>query len=129
MTTDAVIEALAPLLADLAATDVPLPRVEPGRGIDGIELVWVRLASGSAVGLWLGPPEETDVERRLRVVDAAHEAVVEDMPSLGRPTNWPPCPEHPDSHPLVVGRYGADVSWVCPRGGATRIPMGHLGER
>jgi hypothetical protein len=126
MTTDAVMEALAPLLADLASTAVPLPRLELGRGVDGTELVWVRLASGSAVGVWLGAADETDLERRLRVLDVAHEAVVEDLPSLGRPTNWPPCPEHPDNHPLVISGDGPDVAWACPRGGSTRIPVGHL---
>ena len=31
------------------------------------------------------------------------------------PTNWPPCPEHPDSHPMEATTADSTAVWICPR--------------
>ena len=30
------------------------------------------------------------------------------------PTNWPPCPHHPNGHPTKVATRDATAVWVCP---------------
>lgn len=102
-------------------------------GIPAVATAWmfdgVRLVFHDASVQWSRVDEQSDAEVLERVADMVHDYVVEDMWSLGRRSNWPACPEHPDAHPLVVSRVDDDVAWACPRGGATRIPIGHLGER
>jgi hypothetical protein len=60
------------------------------------------------------------------VADQVQEWAVEELCSVGRPTNWPQCPRHPQSHPLVaVLREGLAV-WVCPKTADVVCEVGHL---
>ncbi len=66
----------------------------------------------------------------MRLVDTAHWELVEAMTAFGRPTNWPPCPEHPATHPLQLVA-GSDVDprprWTCPLTGAVVTALPPLG--
>jgi hypothetical protein len=106
---------------DLEAAGIPAPTIAWVQ--NGVELSF-----RDGAGHWTNVDlVQSDAEVLERVADMVHDYLVEDMWSLGRPSNWPPCPDHPRSHPLRVLRDGDDVSWACPAGGRSRIPVGELG--
>ncbi|TXR56762.1 hypothetical protein [Quadrisphaera setariae] len=78
---------------------------------------WFRVRGGGDVGVSGGGADgETAAEEAARVADAAHSEVVESL-WAHRPTNWPPCPDHPTTHPLQLAA-GDDADprplWTCP---------------
>ena len=62
-------------------------------------------------------------ERVAGVTDQIQEIAIE-----GRwaPTNWPPCPHHPDRHPLIVSTRDQQAVWLCPVGEVLVAPIGRL---
>lgn len=69
--------------------------------------------SGSRVGIWLDndlPPGEA----LAHIAEQVQEMMVEELWAAGRSTNFPVCPEHPDSHPLKATMLGDNPWWVCP---------------
>jgi len=40
--------------------------------------------------------------------------------------NWPPCPYHPDSHPMKVSTRAAVAVWTCPADETSIAPIGAL---
>lgn len=62
------------------------------------------------------------------IADRVHDWVVEELPGLHRPSDWPRCPLHPGTHPLQVRRDVDAVSWTCPRTGAALAAVGRLHE-
>ena len=113
-------EALRLVTHDLGTGGLPAPT------ITWVEnWMTVAFADGATHGTLLHSGSSA-AEVLQRVADLVHEWGVEESWSLGLGTNWPPCPDHPDSHALWVTRLGDDVAWVCPRDGRTRIPVGSL---
>jgi hypothetical protein len=41
-------------------------------------------------------------------------------------STWPPCPQHPDRHPLQARVVAGDAVWRCPVSGAVAAPVGRL---
>jgi hypothetical protein len=121
---------LAPVLRDVAACGGLVVRVEEGHrppaglGPDD-EMVMVWTPDGSGTGI-LVDEALPDHQQQALVADEVHEAVVEGRWSAGLSTSWPPCPWHPDSHPLEVRLRDTDVVWACPRGGRAVCPVGQL---
>lgn len=68
----------------------------------------------------------TTAEALERIADQAHDLIVEDLPSHHLPTNWPQCPHHPTTHPLVVRRVRKSVGWACPVTRRVLAPIGEL---
>jgi hypothetical protein len=122
-TTDDVARALRLVVRDLESADVPAPAVT------WVE-EWMTLGfpDGSVHGTDLSQATQ-QAEVLERMADMVHEWVVEEMWSWGRPSNWPRCGAHPDSHPMWVARIGSEVVWACPTGDAPPIPVGSLPER
>ncbi|SOC48706.1 hypothetical protein SAMN05660748_1414 [Blastococcus aggregatus] len=118
--------ALDPVLRDLRAGGPPPPRIGEHDWADeeGVASVWLWSADGSGTGtsVVLGAPLP---EQLAHVADQVHDWAVEELWGTTR-TNWPPCPEHPGSHPLVVRSAGDDVVWACPLSGATVCRVGEL---
>ncbi len=112
----ALAEALTPVLRDLETTGSVRPLIRDEQWSDYPGQVTAMLGSpdgtGQGVSAMAGEPW---AERVAAVADQVQDWVVEELCSLGRPTNWPPCPAHPQSHPLsAVVRDGRAV-WACPR--------------
>jgi hypothetical protein len=125
----ALAEALAPVLRDLGNSSSVIPRVEDGQWSDVEGQVTAMLfspgGSGQGVSAMTGEPLP---QRIASVADQIQEWAVEELCSVGRPTNWPPCPQHPHSHPLsAVVREGQAV-WSCPRTGYAAGGIGQLGQ-
>lgn len=54
-----------------------------------------------------------DFERIAMVADQVQEWAIEELWGSAS-TNWPPCPQHPTSHPMMVSTRDAAAVWVCP---------------
>ncbi len=94
----------------------------------GSGLVRLDLPDGTGSGVWVDGREDDPVDELVRVTDSVHDWLVEALPSRGLPTNWPRCPQHPDTHPLEVRRHGGTAAWTCPRSGVAHATVGELGS-
>jgi hypothetical protein len=56
------------------------------------------------------------------VADQVQEWAVEELCSVGKPTNWAQCPEHPLAPVVSEGR----AVWTCPKTGNVVAKIGHL---
>lgn len=88
------------------------------------------------VGVWLGGQggartgvtvmiSADEAYRIYRVADQVQEWAIEELWPAS-PTNWPPCPRHPDSHPLVAEIVDDVAVWMCPRDATAISPIGGL---
>jgi hypothetical protein len=117
--------ALTPVLRDLDETAGIRPDVRDESWVDDPRQTSAMLfgpdGTGMGIRVRLGDPPAAQV---AEVADQVQEWAVEALWSLGRSTSWPPCPEHPDRHPLAaVARAGRAV-WTCPVSGAEAGPVG-----
>jgi hypothetical protein len=87
-------------------------------------VVFVFLPGGESIGL-IVPPLISDAVA-LQAGDAIHEAVIEARWAAGLSTAWPPCPFHPNSHPLFLQAVASGVSWACPDTSALLHELGRL---
>jgi len=72
-------------------------------------MLWAPDGSGCGFAPWEGASELDEV---VRFADVAGDWAMETIWAGGR-FAWPPCPRHPDNHPLVprVGHSGPE--WYC----------------
>jgi hypothetical protein len=103
-------------------------RVGPLDTLDELDLVafWIngRLDSVYSVG------KDPDLEDLcVAAAERASDLISEELAGR-RASNWPPCPVHPNSHPLqpTLGAGGGAV-WTCPRGDGVAVPIGQLGAQ
>jgi hypothetical protein len=123
----ALAEALPPVLRDLAGSGSVLPEIREGRW-GGAEQATAMLYSpgGSGQGVSASIADSL-AERVASVADQVQEWAVEELCSLGRPTNWPQCPEHPDFHPLAAVVTEGRPTWACPKTAHVICEIGQLG--
>lgn len=116
---------LAPILRDIKAAGLPVPRIEDDDWADNPEaasaMLWSPDGSGTGVRVELLAP---DAERVAMVADQVHEWVIEELWGSA-PTNWPLCPTHPNTHPLSVS-VRSIAMWVCPADGTPVASVGSL---
>lgn len=117
--------ALHPILHDLAGPNGVQPDVrdQPWQDYPRTASAFLYAADGSGMGIWihLGQPASTQV---AALAEQVQEWAVEALWLLGRSTSWPPCPQHPDSHPLAAVERAGRAVWVCP---ATATEAGEIG--
>jgi hypothetical protein len=58
--------------------------------------------------------QDSDVDRIVILSDKTQEWIIEHVLWPSRPTNWPPCPDHPDTHPLDAKTWETTAAWACP---------------
>jgi hypothetical protein len=125
----ALAEALTPVLRDLEYSGSVIPEVREDQwgGIEGQATAALRSADGCGLGVSVMTGESRP-QRIASVADQVQEWAVEELCSVGRPTNWPQCPHHQSSHPLsAVVRDGRAV-WACPATGRLVSEIGQLGR-
>lgn len=117
---DALRRALAPVLADARTTGAPVPEIldEPWGDVPGHETA---MAPGHGLGVLLS---DSETARIVAAADQVQEWVIEERwPSST--TNWPPCPQHPTTHPLQARALVDGAFWTCP---ATSAPVSRIGR-
>ncbi|MER7689564.1 hypothetical protein [Streptomyces sp. NPDC097610] len=117
---DAFRRALDAVLRDLRAQCSVQPDVrEPEDDYPGLILY---APDGSGQGVYgVGLAE---------VADGVQDWAVEALWAEGESAVWPPCPAHPDSHPLSATVVEGVAVWVCPKEGEVPVcPIGELPPR
>ena len=105
---------------DLVLRDLAVPGgVTPTAITQKPQFVFLYGVDGSATGI---DPDLPLAELADRVQDWA----VEDLWTRGLPTNWPPCPAHPGTHPLDAAEDRERAVWRCPATGAVIAEVGSL---
>ena len=64
-------------------------------------------------------------DRIAMVADQVQEWVIEALWATA-PTNWPPCPDHPGTHPLSANVANGAAVWTCPKDGSSFVAIGAL---
>jgi hypothetical protein len=120
-------EALTPVLRDLENSGSVTPDVRDEQWSAGEGQVTAMLYSpgGSGQGVFAITGEPLPA-RIASVADQVQEWVVEELCSIGRPTNWPRCPHHPYSHPLSAVEQEGRAVWTCPKTGHAMCEIGQL---
>jgi hypothetical protein len=126
---DVLIRALAPVLADVRAAGLEVPRVDAEH--------WTEEDDCPSAMLWLGRSghgvavdrQATEAERVVEAADTAQEMVIEGELWARGATNWPRCPTHPATHPIEARVVDDVAAWVCPVSGDVVAPIGGLGEQ
>lgn len=118
--------AMEPVLRDLRGAAIPAPRVEDDDWTGDPEspsvMLWGSDGSGAGVSVTRSAPE---FERIASVADQVQEWAIEEL--WGRAsTNWPPCPRHPNGHPMKATTRGVSAVWVCPADEALVSEIGML---
>jgi hypothetical protein len=123
---EALARALEPVFRDIASTGAPRPRIREGNWQIGPEYPCAMLFShdgtGMGVSVHLGDRESL---RIVGAADNAQEWMIEELRAKSR-TNWPVCPRHPTTHPLVPAEMGGVAAWVCPTDRAVVSQIGSL---
>jgi hypothetical protein len=123
----ALAEALTPVLRDLenSGSVVPDVREDQWSGFEGqvTAMLWSPDGSGQGVSAITGEPLP---ERIAWVADQVQDWAVEELHRIGRPTNWPQCPQHPLSHPLSAEVREGRAVWTCPKTGHVVSEIGQL---
>ena len=124
---NALAEALSPVLRDLENSGSVTPDVRDEQwSTGGGELTAMLYSPGGwAQGVFAITGEPLPV-RIASVADQVQEWAVEELCSVGQPTNWPPCPQHPHSHPLSAVERDGRAVWTCPKTGQAVCEIGQL---
>ena len=79
----------------------------------------------SAVGIYT-VRDAGHADNVASVADQVQDFASEVLALVTGNSTWPPCPQHPDRHPLEARVVAGDAVWRCPVGGAVAAPVGHL---
>lgn len=128
-TWDYFMAALGPVLQDVR-TDHPGTPLRLVRATEPDLHAWIWMPDGSGIGLSAqiveGSDEEAFTEAVAALAETVQEAVIECVSMRNGSSTWPPCPAHPDRHPLVVAVHGHAVMWDCPNTERPVAPLGKL---
>ena len=118
---------MAPVLRDLRTTGVDSPRIDAADWAGEPEAVSAMLMApdGSGMGVSI-LRADTPAERVVSMADQVQEWAWEVLWSQGAPTNWPVCPRHPTTHPMMPTVQTAMAAWVCPQDCSFVAPVGAL---
>jgi len=124
----ALSEALAPVLHDLGSCSAPVPDVRDNQWSDAPGQVTAMMhdVDGTAQGVFAMAAEPLP-QRIASVADQVQEWAIEALWRAGRPTTWPECPEHPNSHPLAPAVQQDRAVWICPKTRHLVSDVGRLG--
>jgi len=85
-------------------------------------MLWSPDGSGTGVYVSRSAPE---LERIAMIADQVQDWAIDEL-RIGLPTNWPPCPNHPNTHPMTASSSEGVARWVCPTDGTPFKPIGGL---
>ena len=118
-------EAVEPVLRDLDRAGLDAPRFEDDDWIGDSDyassMMWAADGSRSGFAVRRAAPL---AERVAQAADQVQEWAIEGQLWGSAPTNWPPCPHHPETHPLAPSAAGSVAVWVCPADQVVVTPIG-----
>lgn len=124
---EALREALEPILRDLRRDGLDEPRVEDrdwtGDPEQPSAMMW--RPDGSGVGVSVSRSAAAS-DRIAAVADQVQEWAIEGQLWGTAETNWPRCPRHPRSHPMLATTANEAAVWVCPTSQDVVGPIGGL---
>jgi hypothetical protein len=125
----ALAEALTPVLRDLENSGSVIPEVRDHQwsDVEGQATAMLHSPDGSRQGVSVMTGDSL-AQRIASVTDQVQEWAVEELCAVGRPTNWPQCPQHPSSHPLSAVVRDGRARWTCPATGDQVSEIGQLGR-
>ena len=122
-------ESVEPVMRDLFRAQVDAPAFDDNDWIGDREyascMMWGADGSGSGLSVRRAASLE---ERVAQAADQVQEWAIEDQLWGSAPTNWPPCPHHPATHPLQASVAGSRAVWVCPADHSVVAPIGEAQE-
>lgn len=126
----ALSEALALVLDDLRNCGGPVPDVHDDQwsSFPGQVTAMMQAPDGSGQGVF-AMAEEPLAQRIASVADQVQEWAVEELCRTHRPTTWPECPWHRNSHPLAAVVRDGQAVWTCPRSERTASSIGSFRPR
>lgn len=118
--------ALEPVLRDVRSSGAGKLRVEDDDWMQypGMASVMIHLVEGTGAGVSLNTTLHAPAAVAA-LADQVQEIVIENLRCENR-TNWPPCPEHPTTHPLTAAVRGGLAVWRCPLTGRDGAVIGEL---
>lgn len=127
LVADELSAALAPVLRDLRTTGVVVPRIDAVDWAGEPEIVSAMLMAPDGTGTGVSILRaDTPVERVVSTAGQVQEWAWEELWSQGAPTNWPVCPGHPTTHPMMPKVRTGLAAWVCPHDCSFVAPVGGL---
>lgn len=120
-------EAMAPVLRDVERAGLLAPQMDDTDWIGHADYVsammWDRAGDG---GTGISVPRNAGLVTRVVVAAGqVQEWVIKSQLWGAAPTNWPPCPVHPDTHPLQALLVdGQTAAWTCPCDQVAIAPVG-----
>ncbi|GAA1928686.1 hypothetical protein [Nocardioides hwasunensis] len=119
-------ESLTPPLRDLERAGLEAPRFEDFDWNGDPEYASLMMWGPDGGGTGLSVRRAARLEERVAsAADQVQEWAIETHLWGAAPTNWPPCPNHPDTHPLQAVVHDHRAVWLCP---ADQSVMAAVGE-
>lgn len=118
-------ESMEPVLRDLRGAGISAPRVEDDDWTGDPDFPSVMLWSPDGYGFGVSVSRSALASARVAAVaDQVQEWAIEEL--WGHGSNWPPCPQHPNSHPMQATTRDDAAVWVCPTDQTIVSPIGAL---
>jgi len=120
--------AAAPLLADLAASDMPVPGIREEAHEEREESVcgWIQEPGGTGEGIWV-LLDTSPAEQVAQLAEQFQDWAADWLHNAGRPLDWPACPRHPAApHRLTPEVRDDRAVWTCRESGQVIWPIGEL---
>ncbi len=122
-------QAVAPLLADLAASGMALPdiREEAHEEREAPSVCgWIHGPGGTGEGIWV-LVDSPAAEQVAQLAEQFQHWAADQLHDAGRSPEWPACPQHP-SPPRRLDPEVRDgrAAWVCRESGQAIWPVGEL---
>jgi hypothetical protein len=117
---------MEPVLRDLRGVEIVPARIEDddwtGDQDSASAMLWS--SDGSGTGVYVSRSAQA-VERIAAMADQVQDWAIEELWGQAS-TNWPPCPQHPNGHPMKATTRGDAAVWVCPVDGTVVSLVGAL---
>jgi hypothetical protein len=119
-------QALEPVLRDIRTSGMPEPEVRDGDWMEDPDVAsaWLCSDDGSVVGIRV-TVAASEPDQIMEAADQVQDWVINELLGTSA-TNWPPCPNHPETHPLMASTRERVAVWVCPTDGTPFSPLGEL---
>lgn len=99
--SDVLKQALSPVLRDIRTSGLAEPEIRDGDWMQDplVASAWLCSADGSVIGIRV-MLAASGADRITEAAGQVQDWLIDELRGTSA-TNWPPCPNHPESHPLM----------------------------